>query len=87
MAEQWHITEGISGDTIWDGDRPIGTVNKDVVHRMAAAQEMLEALVSIMERNEGEYCLKWEACIGNRHTPSCVDGQAAIAKAKGEADA
>ena len=47
MAEQWHITEGISGDTIWDGDRPIGTVNKDVVHRMAAAQEMLEALEDI----------------------------------------
>ena len=43
MAE-WRVTEDITGSSIWDGDRPIGTVDKDVAHRMAAAQEMLAAL-------------------------------------------
>ena len=43
MAE-WRVTEDVTGSSIWDGDRPIGTVDKDVAHRMAAAQEMLAAL-------------------------------------------
>ena len=72
MAEQWRITEGISGDTIWDGDRPIGTVNKDVVHRMAAAQEMLAALEKIVLEFEG---------YGSDGLDLAI---AAIAKAKGK---
>ena len=73
MSEEWHITEGVSGDTIWDGDRPIGTVNKDVAHRMAAAPDMekaLEALIADMKIAGLAWC-------------SIEDGQAAIAKAKG----
>ena len=43
----WRVTDGLNGSNIWDGDRPIGTVNKDVAQRMAAAQDMLEALEAV----------------------------------------
>lgn len=43
----WYVTEGIDGSNIWDGDRPIGAVNKDVASRMAAAPDLLAALEQV----------------------------------------
>ena len=47
MSEEWQVTEGVTGSTIWEGRRPIGTVDADVAHRMAAAPEMLAKLIEL----------------------------------------
>ena len=70
MAE-WRVTEDVTGSTIWDDDRPIGTVDKDVAHRMAAAQEMLEALEAALADG------------GLRYSTRPMQ-EAALAKARGE---
>ena len=70
MAKQWHVVEGITitGDHIFEGGLSIGTVDREVVHRMAAAQEMLEAL---------------EALIAGPGPDAWGKAHAAIAKARG----
>ena len=75
MAE-WRVTEDVTGSSIWDGDRPIGTVDKDVAHRMAAAQEMLAALEAAA-KDPGLYLRGVEV-----ETRFLI--RDAIAKAKGE---
>ena len=79
----WHVTEGTAGSVIWDGDKPIGTVNHDAAHRMAAAPDMLEALEAILRQ--------YERLMVRAHVESSAyfrgfssGARAAIAKAKGE---
>ena len=94
-AAKWLVTEGVDRSIIWDGDRPIGTVNKDVVQRMAAAQDMLEALEDLVgdlggfgesDFDASLYCLYSTKCSPpSVHADDCpiTYALAAIAKAKG----
>ena len=73
----WRVTHDPFGSNIWDGDRPIGTVNKDVADRMAAAQDLLAALEHLLLDYEDE----WGSELVDDFY---ADVRAALAKAKGE---